>query len=257
MTNTANHLASLIRGRTNINNDNHDKHDTHIIDGIHEKNDIHFNDCSRSNQEEIPTSSFIGRPASQSQETNTREIPSGPANLGSSAALAPETDLLPAKWKSVKLDLFSPGNMADGRAKKTLKMGIISRTTNSPVNLTAQLNSPIRHVYRNVPPDEIDNQHWTNVRTHEAYLRSRYRDLRASKFYQSGKKGTIGAIVAFVYVNEQQTHMMDLIYDGKLYEYRIADPGSDAFRQNSGFATAFYSIVNTRANWIKPEDLGI
>ena len=241
MTITAQDVLKSLTGRTNINNDNNNNNNNDIITSII---------VPIGSNEEVNTtsSSLLASPSSQALV---------PEALVPSCAPPSRIGRLPPTWKSVKIDLFQNGTNKDGRELLTLKLGIIPKGETKPVSLTAQLNSPIRHIYRKVDKEDLlTNPHWIKVKEYDKTNRQSIKGLRGSKFYINMKSGSIEEMVVFLYKYENYW-CMELIKCGEIFEFLIDEEGSSQFRKSNGIATAFYGEKNTGIKWISQKELGI
>jgi hypothetical protein len=162
--------------------------------------------------------------------------------------------ILPKEWFGLKLDLYQ-NSIKRGRVQLTLKLGIIPRTTKKSVSITAQLNSPLRHMYKGLSDEERTNDHWQKVEKYVKFMRKEFKDLRGSKFYTNKKEGTVPDLVGFVYYNDCWT--VDIINNGEFYQYCLLEDGSESFRTNNGIATTYVGSNNVIRNWIDRKALGI
>jgi hypothetical protein len=244
MPKTAEEMLSRLKGRTNINNTNNDNNDNNLITSI-------IVPSSNDRRDLMSSTSLLASSASP------LPVPEGLVTpLGGSELPAHKIGDLPPTWQSVKIDLFCNGINARGRQILTLKLGIIPKGQTKPVEITAQLNSPIRHIYRGVAKEDLLNPHWLRVKKFEQENRKQIKDLRGSKFYIEQKSGSIEELVGWVY-NEHDYWCLSLIKSGELFEYLIEDEGSTQFRKNNGIATSYYAETGQGRRWISQKELGI
>ena len=236
-------LKSLI-GRTNINNDNNDNNDNNIITSI-------IVPSSNDSGNLMSSTSLLASSASPLHVPEELVLPQS-----GNERSARKIGSLPISWSSVKIDLFCNGKTVKDKQKLTLKVGIILPNKTEPIALTAQLNSPIRHIYRGVPKEDLFEKHWQAVKAYEQANRKTSKNLRGSKFYMPGKTGSIEEIVAWVY-QLQDYWCLDIIRQGELYEFLLDDTGSPAFQKFNGIATAYYGTATTERRWISLKELGI
>ena len=246
MAKTAKQVLESLTGRTNINNDNNDNNDNNLITSIIVLPSS-SNDCSN------PMSSTSQLASSSSTTLVPEELVLPQSGNGRPARRIGD---LPLNWQSVKLDLFQNGLTKSGKQSLTLKMGIIVRGQTEPVALTAQMNSPIRHIYRGVPKEDLLDPHWQMAKEYDRVNRRTIKDLRGSKFYLNMKSGSVENLVAWLY-NESNYWCLTLIKSGEMYEFLIEDEGSPAFRKNNGVATSYYGEVNRARRWVSQKELGI
>ena len=237
-------VLTALTGRTNINNDNNDNNDNNLITSMI---------VPSSNLRGSPMSSTSLMPSSASPTPVPEELVVPQSGFGRTAR---KIGSLPPTWSSVKIDLFCNGSTVRGKKKLTIKVGIILPNKPEPISLTAQLNSPIRHIYRGVPKEDLFQRHWQVVKSYEQANRKTNKDLRGSKFYMPGKSGSIEEITAWVY-QIQDYWCLDIIRQGELYEFLLDDSGSPAFQKCNGIATGYYGTASTERRWVSLKELGI
>ena len=153
---------------------------------------------------------------------------------------------LPANWRGVKLDLFA-------NPKHTLKITII-RHDGTRFACSSQLNSPRTHVFRGRDQGQGTKQHWQLVE-YLMELRDDY-DYKISKVSHLRKNGTLKDFVAMIYFTEN-TWNVDLIFECKIWSFRLDGEKSQAFRDKNGIATGYLGITGYHKPWQNPKELGI
>jgi hypothetical protein len=232
MKQTAQEILSRLKGVTNINNDN-----------------------NSNNSNNLTTSTIVSKESNEEKPQTSSSL--GLASLSASQPVTPPKggiETLPPSWYGVKLDLFRNGLDENNRENLKLRLSITVEQ-DKVVQVDAALNSPTRFIYRGSKA-KGDPEHWAVVRRYESNLKKEKIDYRSSKFALPGKKGSIGDMSCFVY-KISGTWIAAIIRDGKVYEFDIDGEGSDTFRKNNGFATAYYGQGKTSAKWISVKDLGI
>ena len=179
-----------------------------------------------SNEEEATTSSFLlAKPIGE--------------------ALA-STGTLPEKWRGVKLDLFAnPGH--------TLKITII-RHDGTRFACSANLNSPRSYVFRGRESGQGTASHWRLVE-HLLELRDDY-DYKISKVGKPRKAGTINDFAALIYMSQGIWHT-DLVYEHKIWNFKLDKDITATFKDKNGIATGYYGITGYAKPWTTGEELGI
>jgi len=189
-----------------------------------------------------------------SKENNEEEVltssSSGLASLSASQkplgeALA-SSGTLPSKWRGVKLDLFA-------NPKHTLKITII-RHDGTRFACSANLNSPRSYVFRGKDQGQGSKYHWQLVE-HLMELRDDF-DYKISKVGKPRKGGTIDDFVAMIYMTNGIWHT-DLIYEHRIWSFRLDKEVSTSFKEKNGIATGYYGITGYAKPWTKGEELGI
>lgn len=232
MAKTAEQILAKLKSVTNINNDN-----------------------NSNNSNNLTTSIIV------SEESNVEmakpEASLGIASLPASQPVTPPLGgigTLPPSWYGVKLDLFRNG--VDDTGKDNLKLRLsITIEQDKVVQIDAALNSPTRYIYRG-SKTQGDPEHWKSVKRYEATLKKDKLEYRSSKFSLPGKKGSVADMACFVY-KISGTWVAAIIREGKVYEFDIDGEGSEAFRKNNGFATAYYGQGKQSSKWISVKELGI
>lgn len=153
---------------------------------------------------------------------------------------------LPSKWRGVKLDLFA-------NPKHTLKITII-RHDGSRFACSSQLNSPRTHVFRGREQGQGTKTHWRLVE-YLMELRDDF-DYNISKVSKPRKGGTIKDFVALIYMQDQIWHC-DLIFEHKIWSFKLDRELSKSFVDKNGIATGYYGITGYTKPWENSEDLGI
>jgi hypothetical protein len=230
---TAEQVLAKLKKRTNINNDNNNNNNNNLTTSIIVSNE--------SNGVKEATSSFsLASPSANALEPLAPPL----GGIGT----------LPPTWYGVKLDLFRNGVDDSGKDSLKLRLSITVEQT-KVVQIDAALNSPTRHTYRG-SKTQGDPKHWARVRSYEAELKKDKIDFRSSKFSMPGKKGSVADMNCFVY-KISGTWVAAIIRDGLVYEFDIDGEGSEAFRKNNGFATAYYGQGKSNAKWVSLKELGI
>lgn len=236
-----------------------------IVNDVSEKNRTNINNIN-NNQLQLKTlitSSILPISQDECEElTTSSSLVASPPSAENQVALShsdrgnntPAPLILPKEWFGLKIDLYQ-NSIKKGKPQLTLKLGIIPRTTKKSVSITAQLNSPLRHMYNGLSEEERANEHWQKVEKYVKFMRKEHRDLRGSKFYTNKKEGTVPELVAFVYYTDCWT--VDIINNGEFYQYHLLDEGSQSFRANNGIATTYVGSNNVIRNWIDRKALGI
>lgn len=152
---------------------------------------------------------------------------------------------LPAAWKGLKIDLFE-------NPKLKLKLTIV-RPDNTKFECVAGMNSKPSQVFRGRDDDKGTEEYWCAV---ETVLEQRRQEngFRISKVSKPRKGGTIDGLAVALY--QQESWMIDLIYDDSIYTFALKGNITEKFAQVNGIATAYYGIANTRP-WASKEELGI
>lgn len=151
---------------------------------------------------------------------------------------------LPSKWKGVKLDLFK---------HPKLKITII-RHDNSKFACYASLNSPRSYVFRGRDQNLGSERHWQLIE----YLMDlrKNEDYAISKVGQARKAGTIDDFAALIYHRDGVWHT-DLIFELRIWSFKLTGSCSESFLAKDGIATAFIGTMHTGRSWITAEELGI
>jgi hypothetical protein len=179
-----------------------------------------------SNEEEATTSSFLlAKP------------------LGEALA---STGTLPSNWRGVKLDLFAnPGH--------TLKITII-RHDATRFACSANLNSPRSYVFRGRESGQGTKTHWHLVE-YLMELRDDF-DYKISKVGRPRKAGTINDFACMIYFSEGNW-TVDLVYEHKIWNFKLDKDTTPAFRNKNGIATGYHGITGYTKPWSTGEELGI
>jgi hypothetical protein len=178
-------------------------------------------------------------------EIDTTSSFSGLASLSSEEALA-SSGTLPANWKGVKLDLFAnPGH--------TLKITII-RHDGTRFACSSQMNSPRTHVFRGRERGQGTKSHWRLVE-YLMELRDDY-EYKISKVSKPRKGGTINNFVAMIYFT-QEVWNVDLVYEHKIWNFKLDKDTSPAFRNKNGIASGYSGITGYTKPWVDGKELGI
>lgn len=153
---------------------------------------------------------------------------------------------LPAKWRGVKLDLFANPSYA-------LKITII-RHDGTRFQCSANMNSPRSYVFRGRDQGQGTEYHWRLVEN-LMELRDDY-DYRISKVGKPRKTGTIRDFVALIYHTQGHWHA-DLVFEQRIWSFRLDRETSEAFRRKNGVATGYIGVTGYARPWDNAEDLGI
>ena len=189
-----------------------------------------------------------------SEESNGEEVltssSSGLASLSASQkpleeALA-SSGTLPANWRGVKLDLFA-------NPRHTLKITII-RHDGTRFACSSQLNSPRTHVFRGRDQGRGSRYHWQLVE-YLMELRDDF-DYQISKVSKPRKGGTIDDFVVMIYHSDGIWHT-DLVFEHKIWSFRLDRELSQAFVKNNGIATGYAGITGYSRPWFTAKELGI
>jgi hypothetical protein len=182
-----------------------------------------------------------------SKENNEEEVTTSSFRLAEPVgeALA-STGTLPSNWRGVKLDLFAnPGH--------TLKITII-RHDGTRFACSANLNSPRSYVFRGRDQGQGTNGHWRLVE-HLMELRDDY-DYKISKVGKPKKAGTLLDFAAMIYFT-QEVWCVDLVYEHKIWNFKLDKETSPAFRNKNGIASGYHGITGYTKPWQDPKELGI
>jgi hypothetical protein len=178
------------------------------------------------------------------EEEDIASLSSGIATLSFEEALA-SSGTLPANWRGVKLDLFAnPGH--------TLKITII-RHDGTRFACSANLNSPRSYVFRG-RETQGSKSHWHLVE-YLMELRDDY-EYKISKVGKPKKSGTLLDFAAMIYFT-QQVWNVDLVYEHKIWNFKLDKETSPAFTNKNGIATGYHGITGYTKPWQDPKELGI
>lgn len=243
MTSTAKKIVSDIlgTGRTNINNNNYNNYNNN-------NNDNNFNVCLIETIQE-----------------SMSHAPSGPSGLASlpasqisgkslvSGVGSPGEEILPRNWRNFKIDIFD--NSADkDHSKLKVSLGIV-RQDGTTLNLRASMNSPKRHVFRNVDPLDRHNAHWSLVEEIQEGFKESGIDYKCSKFGLPNKKGGT-EIVGFLAESETQW-MVIVVMEGRQFDYWIDKSGTTTLAQRKGNIIASKNIGKPRQQLATLKELGL
>lgn len=152
---------------------------------------------------------------------------------------------LPAKWKSVKIDLFANPNI-------TVKLNII-RLDGTQFPCTANLNSPATYVFRGRDRNQGDEAYWQTIQQ-VIDLRQKEKGFCISKITKPRKGGTIDGMAIALY-QQSDIWCCDVIYHSEIYQYQLKNEMSEKFIEKNGIATGYYGQSLRR--WVTTEELGI
>ena len=182
-----------------------------------------------SNEEEVLTSSFcLAEPV--------KPLGEALASYGT----------LPSNWRGVKLDLFA-------NPKHTLKITII-RHDGTRFACSSNLNSPKSYVFRGRDQGQGTKSHWRLVE-YLMELRDDF-DYKISKVNKPRKGGTINNFVSMIYFTDG-VWISELIYEHKIWSFRLDKELSSAFKDKNGIASGYYGITGYSKPWVTGEGLGI
>jgi hypothetical protein len=184
-----------------------------------------------------------------SKESNEEEVitssSSGLATLSFGEALA-SSGTLPSNWRGVKLDLFAnPGH--------TLKITII-RHDGTRFACSANLNSPRSYVFRGREQGQGTKTHWHLVE-YLMELRDDY-EYKISKVGKPRKGGTLLDFAAMLYFT-QEVWNVDLVYEHKVWNFKLDKEVSSAFKEKNGIASGYIGVTGYTKPWQDPKELGI
>lgn len=241
MSTTKQILDNIIARRTNINNIQ--QHLTTIttlttssILPTGDQND------GRSPDKSTPSASLLASPSAKAKSGELLDSRSGSGR-----------PRLPLNWNGVKFDLFQNGVSKKGKIQYRLVMSVLNEQRKF-VSLRASLNSPLRHMYRQV---DMSSAHWQCVLQIQKQLKPIYENLRGSKFYIQGKKGSVDGMCCFMHM-ENACATVTLIKDAEVYKFDLNADISDAFAKKNGVATVYIGSQNqNKINWISQKELGI
>jgi hypothetical protein len=164
--------------------------------------------------------------------------------------------VLPAAWRSAKLDLFQNGIRRNGTPNLKLKLGVVKQDQYTQ-SLVANLNSPTHMITRGV--EDTQTQHWRTVLKHLAVLKNIFQDVRASKFVLPGNKGTLEDCV-FLFQDAQDNWHCHIkrTPENQILEFVLDGEVTPAQRKGNIIATGNWGANNKRKRkFITAEELGI
>ena len=160
---------------------------------------------------------------------------------------------LPARWRGVKVDLFH--NLNKGKPNLRLVYNII-RTDGTKISIRASMNGRIRDVTRGITEQDLALPVWQKFRQIRERLKESYPDYKASKFYLTGKKGSLSKMVTFL-IQDNNVYTSILIYDDQVFTYRLDGTLTARFEERNGIASQYFGIEGSTMTMIDPEELGI
>jgi hypothetical protein len=213
-----------------------------VLSGITNINNIKYNNNNKDIKN-LTTTSIV------SKENNIGETTTS-CRVGFAASPKEETlvsnGTLPAKWKGVKIDLFSnPGY--------TLKISII-RHDGTRFPCSSQMNSPRSYVFRGRTTGQGSEEHWQLVE-HLMELRKN-EDYRISKVSQMKKGGTIEDFACLIYQKDSVWNA-DLIYEHQIWSFVLDNSLTPAFQKKNGIASGYAGITGYSKPWVSGKELGI
>ena len=175
---------------------------------------------------------------------NLCEVPLDPeANASASGFVQGESgSVIPPEWAFVKLDLFdnTPAQeLAQGRRRLKLALGILHARTEQWMYFRSSLNGPWRNVKRGLHLDDPeDRAHYELIES----TREQYVDAglvpRCSKFYRRGRqrKGqtTVGLSCVVAELPRAGQYLVTMIYDQLVLVYELDNATLTPKQRQSG-----------------------